>query len=168
MRRFFLALGVRVQVVARPLPHVIQPVQCPAKSVIGHPLLGGDLQDLAEQRDRPTRVRVAEVLGRVGEEGPQQVLLVFVQQRVTPPSSFVLQGRGVVVLSVNRDPVVDALPGGSEHASDVGSGATMVELQDGKCTPKQTGIPGRRELTPEAPPLPGGQVEPAHGLLLHR
>ena len=113
-------------------------------------------------------MRVAEILRRAGEEGLQQVLLVFVQQCLTSPASFVLQGRGVMVLSVTRDPVVDALPGDSEHASDVGSGATMVELQDGKSTPKETSIPGLRELTPETLPLPGGQVEPAHELLLHR
>ena len=40
----------------------------------------------------------------------------------------------------------------------------MVELQDGEGPPVQAGIPGLRELTPEAPPLPGSQVESAHGL----
>jgi hypothetical protein len=34
MRRFFLTLGVRLQVVPRPLPHVIEPVQCPAQGVV--------------------------------------------------------------------------------------------------------------------------------------
>jgi hypothetical protein len=96
------------------------------------------------------------------------VLLVFVQQRVTSPASLILQGRGVVVLSVSLDPVVDALPGYSEHAGDVGGGATVVELQDGKRAPKEAGIPGLGELTAEAPPLPGSQLEPAHGFLLHR
>jgi len=113
-------------------------------------------------------MRVAEVLGRAGEEGLQQVLLVFVEQLVTSPTALVLQGRRVVVLGVSLDPVVDTLPSYSEHAGDVGGGATMVELQDGKSTPKQAGIPGLRELTPKAPPLPGSQIEPAHGLLLHR
>jgi len=79
MRRFFLALRVRIQVVARPLPHVIQAVQRPTQRVLGHPLLRGDLQDLAEQRHRPIHVRVAETLGRNDEEGLQQVLVVFVQ-----------------------------------------------------------------------------------------
>jgi hypothetical protein len=96
------------------------------------------------------------------------VLLIFVQQRVTSPACLVLERRGVVVPGVRLDPVVDSLPGYSEHTGDVGGGATMVELQDGKGTPKQAGIPGLRELTPETPPLPGSQVEPAHGLLLHR
>jgi hypothetical protein len=96
------------------------------------------------------------------------MLLVFVQQRGTSPASLVLKRRGIVVLGVSLDPVVDTLPGYSEHAGDVGSGATMVELQDGKGPPKQAGIPGLCELTPEAPPLPGSQIEPTHGLLLHR
>src|SRR5512142_502912 len=57
IRRSFRALRVRVQVVTRPLPHVIQSAQRPAKSVLGQPLLRGDLQDLVEQRHRPTHVR---------------------------------------------------------------------------------------------------------------
>jgi len=96
------------------------------------------------------------------------VLLVFVQERVTSPAFLVLKRRGVVVLGVSLDPVVDTLPGYSEHAGDVSGGATMIELQDGKCPPKQAGIPGLRELTPQASPLPGTQVEPAHRLFLHR
>ena len=96
------------------------------------------------------------------------MLSVFVQQRVSSPASLVLKGRGVVFPSVGLDPVVDTLPGYSEHTGDVGGGATMIELQDGKGAPKEAGIPGFRELAPEAPPLPGGQLEPAHGLLLHR
>jgi hypothetical protein len=168
MRRFFLALGVRVQVVTRPLPDVVQPMQGPAKSVFGHPLLRGDLQDLAEQGHRPTRVRIAEALGRGGEESPQQVLLVLIQQGRTPPASLVLEGRGIAVLDVSPDPVIDTLSGHSEHASDVGGGATVVELQDGECTPVEAGISGLRELTTEAPPLPGSELESAHGPLLDR
>jgi hypothetical protein len=95
------------------------------------------------------------------------VLLVFVQQRVTSPPSLVLKGRRVVVLGVNLDPFVDTLPSHSEHAGNIGGAATVVELQDGQGPPKQAGISGLRELTPEASPLPGSQVEPAHGRLLH-
>jgi hypothetical protein len=95
------------------------------------------------------------------------MLLVFVQQRATAPASLVLQRRRVVVLGVNLDPFVDTLPGHREHAGDIGGAATVVELQDGQGPAKQAGIRGLRELTPEAPPLPGSQVEPAHGLLLH-
>jgi hypothetical protein len=168
MRRFFRALRVRDQVVAGPLPDVVQPVQGPAKGVFGHPLLRGDLQDLAEQGHRPTDVRVAEVLGRDGEEGLQQMLLVLIQQGMTPPASLVLEGRRVVALEVSPDPVIDTLSGDSEHAGDVGGRATVVELQDGEGPPEEAGIPGLRELTSEAPPLPGGQVESAHGLLLDR
>lgn len=166
MRRFFLALGVRIQVVAGPLPDVVQPVQGPAKSVLGHLLLRGDLQDLAKQGHRPAGVRIAEVLGRGGEEDLQQVLLVLIQQGMTPPACLVREGRGVVVLEVSPNPFIDALPGYSEHASDVGGGATVVELQDGEGTPEEAGVPSLRELTPEAPPLPGSQFESAHELLL--
>lgn len=168
MRRFFLALRVRLQVVAGPLPDVIQPVQGPAKRVFGDRLLRGDLQDLAEQGHGPTGVRIAEVLGRGGEEGLQQALLVLVQQGVTPPARLVLKGRGIASLEVSPDPVVDALSSHPEHASDVGGGATVVELQDGQGPPEEAGISGLRELTPQSPPLPGSQFESAHGLLLNR
>jgi hypothetical protein len=168
MRRFFLALGVRVQVVAGPLPDVVQPMQGPAKSVFGHSLLRGDLPDLAEQGPRPTCVRRAEVLGRGGKEGLQQVLLVLIPQVMTPPASLVLEGRGVAALEVSPDPVIDALSGHSQHPSDVDGGATGVELQDSEGTPEEAGIPRLRELTTEAPPLPGSQLESAHGLLLGR
>jgi hypothetical protein len=168
MRRFFLALGVRVQVVPRPLPVVVQPVEYPAQGVLRRTSLGGPLQGLAEQGHRPTDVRVAEVLGRGGEEGFQRLLVVLTQQGVTPPPSGVLKGRGVVALEVSPDPVVDALPGYPEHAGDVGRGAPVVELQDGEGTPEEAGIPGPRELTAEALPLPGCQFEPTHGPLLAR
>jgi hypothetical protein len=168
MRRFFLALRVRVQVIARPLPHIVQPVQCPAQGVLGHPLIRGDLQDLAEQGHRPTGVRIAEVLGRGGKESLQQVLLILIQQGRTPPASLVLERRGVAALEVSPHPVIDALSGHSEHASDVGGRATLVELQDGEGPPEEAGIPGLRELTTEAPPLPGSQFESAHGFLLGR
>jgi hypothetical protein len=168
MRRFFLALGVRVQVVPGPLPDVVQPVQDPAQGVLGHPLPGGPLQGLAEQGHRPTDVRVTEVLGRGGEEVFQRLLVVLTQRGVTPPPSGALKGRGVVALEVSPDPVVDALSGHPEHAGDVGGGAPVVELQDGEGTPKEAGIPGLRELTAEPLPLPGGQFEPAHGPLLDR
>jgi hypothetical protein len=140
-------------------------VQRPAKGILGHPHSRGDLQDLLEQGDCPTPVRVAEIPRRDGEEGLEQVLLIFIQRRVTPPAAFVLEGRGIVVPSIGLDPIVDALPGHAEHAGDVGGGATMVELQDGESPPKQAGIAGLRELTPEAPPLPSSQVEPAHRVL---
>jgi hypothetical protein len=153
MRRFFLALGIGVQVVARPLPHIIQPIQGPAQRVRGDPARRGALQDFLEQRHGPVPVWVAEVLGGNSDEGFQHPLLVFVEQQVPSSTSLVLQGRRVMVLRVSRDPVVDTLPGDSEHAGNVGGGATVVELEDGKSTPKQTGIPCLRELTPKAPPL---------------
>jgi hypothetical protein len=95
------------------------------------------------------------------------MLLVFVQQRVTPPTSRVLEGRRVVIQGISFDPVVNALSGYSEHAGDVSNGATVVVLQDGEGPPIQAGIPRLRKLTPKPPPLPRSQVEPAHGLLLH-
>jgi len=96
------------------------------------------------------------IKGGAGEEGLQQVRLVFIQQQVTPPSGSVLKGCGIVVLSVDLDPVVDGLPGDAKHAGDIGGGATIVEFQDGQRLAVQAGIPGLCELAPETSPLPGG------------
>ena len=95
------------------------------------------------------------------------MLLVFVQQRVASSAALVLQRRGVVVLGIDVDPVVDTLSSHAQHTGDVGGGTAVVVLKDGQGAPKEAGIPGLRELTPEALPLPGGQVEPAHALLLY-
>jgi hypothetical protein len=168
MRLFFLEVRIGVEVVTRALPHVVQPAQGAADGVRGHPLPCGEFQDVLEQRHRPAGVRVAKVLGRAGEEGLQQVPLVFVQQGRAPTTWLVLQEGRVEGLGVGIDPVVDALPAHAEHTGDVSGGAALVELQDGEGTPKEAGIRGVDELLPEAAPLPGSQVEPAHGLLLPR
>jgi hypothetical protein len=121
-----------------------------------------------QQRQRPTRVRVAQLLGAEDEEGLQQVQVVFVQQRRSPPPFFLLERGGVEGLRVGGDPVVDALPGDTQHAGDVGRGAAGVKLQDGQGAPEQACIVGFLELTTKPLPLPRGQLEPAHVLLLHR
>jgi hypothetical protein len=168
MRRFFLALGVRLQVVARPLPHVIQPVQRPPQGIVRHPPPRGDLQELLEQGDRPAHVWAAQVLGREGQEGPQQVLVILVQRPLTPRPLLVIQRLGVMALGVGPDPVVDALPGHPEHPGDVGRGAPLIEFQDGQGAPQEAGVQGFLQLAPQAAPLPGGQVQSAHVLLPHR
>jgi len=168
MRRFFLALGVRLQVVSGPLPHIIQPVQRAAQRVVGHLPPRGDVQELLEQGDRPAHVRTAQVLRREGQEGLQQVLVVFVQRPMTSRPFLVPQRLGVMALGVGRDPVVDTLPRHPEHPGDLGGGSPLVELQDGEGAPQEAGVQGVLQLAPQASPLPGGQVESAHVLLLHR
>ena len=164
MRRFFRALGVGLEVVARPLPHVIQPVQGAAERVIGQPPPGGDFQKLLDQRDRPAHVRSAEVLGREGQQRLQEVLVILVERRAAPPPLRVPQGFGVVGLAVRLHPVVDALPGHPEHAGQVGDGAATVELQDGKGAPQHPGVQRFRQLAPQAASLPSSEVELAHAL----
>lgn len=166
MRRFFLALRVRVQVVARSLAHVIQPMQRPAQRAFGHLLPGGDGPGRAEQGHRPVRGGEAEVLGRAVQEDLQQVLVVLVPERGAAPAGFVGPRAGIEPLGVDLDPVVHALARHTEHTCDVG-GAAVVELQDGQGASEKAGIPRVRELAPQALSLPRGQVKPAHGLVLH-
>jgi len=166
MRRFFLALGVRLEVVARPLPDVVPAPQRPPEGRVGDALVGDELKDLPQQGHRPTGGRVAEVLGRDGEEGLQQVFLVLVEQRGPATAGLVGQRGGVAVAQVRRDPVVDALAGDAEHAGNVSGGAPEVELQDREGAAVEAGVRGASELTAELPPLPGCEVKPAHALLL--
>jgi hypothetical protein len=141
-------------------------VQRAAHGVFRHPPPRDDFQELLEQGDRPAHVRAAKLLGREGEQGLQQALVVLVQRRVSPPPRLVSQVLGVMTLGVGLDPVVDALPAHPEHAGDVSGGAPLVEFQDGQGAPQEAGIQGLLELTTQAVTLPGGQVEAAHALLL--
>ena len=95
------------------------------------------------------------------------MLLVLVQRPRTSPTGPVLEGCGVVVPGIGLDPVVDSLPGYAEHAGDVGGGATVVELQDSERPAKHADIPCLGELMPQSLPLPGRQVESAHGRVPH-
>jgi hypothetical protein len=110
-------------------------------------------------------VRIAELSGRDGEDGLQLPPAVFVQQRATALAALILERRRIVVPRVHLDPVVDALPGHAEHAGDVSGRATIVELRDGEDSPIQARISRLGESAPEALPLPGSQVETAHGSL---
>jgi hypothetical protein len=87
-------------------------------------------------------MRVAELPGWDGEDRLQELLPLFVQQPMTALPPLIFERRRIAVLRVGPDPVVDALPGHAEHAGDVGGGATMLELQDGKGPPIQAGIAG--------------------------
>jgi hypothetical protein len=141
---------------ARPFPHVIQLVQRAAERIFGQPPFGGDLQNILEQGDRPTHVRVAESLGRISQQRRQQVLFVFAQRRGASPSRLVLERRRVVGMDIDVNPVVNTLPGHAEHAGQVAGGAPVVEFQDGKRASEEARIAGFRELTLQALSLPRG------------
>lgn len=143
-------------------------MQRAAQRVVGHLTACGDFQEILEQGDRPVHVRAAPVLGREGQEGFQQVLVVLVQRPVTPRPLLVPQRLGVMALGVGPNPVVDTLPCHPEHTGDVGGGTPLVELQDGQSAPQEAGVQGLLQLAPQAMSLPGGQVKSAHALLLHR
>jgi hypothetical protein len=162
MRRFFLALGVGQEVVTRPLPDVVQPVQGPADRVVGQPAVQEVLQQVAQQGHRPVGVRGAEVLRGQQQEGFQQVLGVLVQRRRASPALRVLQRGGVVAVAVGFDPVVHALPGDAEKARNLCDRPPGVELQDGERPPQEAGVERLGPLAPEALALRRGQVKAAH------
>ncbi len=168
MRRFFLALRVGQEVVTRPLPDVVQPVQGPADRVVGQPLVQEVLQQVAQQRHRPVGVRGAEVLRGQQQEGFQQVLGVLVQCRRASPALGVLKRGGVVAVAVGLDPVVDALPGDAEEVRNLYDRPPGVELQDGERPPQEAGVERLSQLASEAAALPRGQMKAAHADSLDR
>src|SRR3954469_1761144 len=77
MRRFFVALGVGVEHVARPLPDIPQVVHLSADGRLGQALRAPAFQVLAQQRDGPGDRLVAEVLRpplEAGSEGRLEFL----------------------------------------------------------------------------------------------
>lgn len=166
IRRFFLALRVRGEDVTRPLPHEVPLRQLAADGVTGGLGAGGEGQGLAEQWDRPTHVREADVLGGAVEQRPQPIEGVFIEEPGAAGASALRQGVGVCVTREGRHPVVDRLAAHAEHAGDVSGGAAVVKLEDGEDAAIVADVVGFPQVPPQALTLPGGQLKPAHGTSL--
>jgi hypothetical protein len=162
MRRFFLALGIGVQDVPRPLPDVPQPMEAAADRLVRGQQARAPPQLPLEQGDRPVRVRVVELLGGAGHQGPQDALRLLEQRRRAATAMTIGQDRRVGVAGEGGGPVVDALPGHPEHRGDVSGGAPTIKFQHGQSPSIGAGVLGRLELSAEATALPGLQLEPAH------
>src|SRR5688572_15694825 len=74
IRRFFLAPGVWVEHVARPLPNVPQVVELPANGGSREGLPTPVFQMLAQQRDRPLDSLIAKMLWSAMQGGRQRCL----------------------------------------------------------------------------------------------
>jgi hypothetical protein len=157
MRRFFVALGVRVEHVTRPLPDVPQLVHLPADRRLGEALLTPALQVLAQQRDGPFDRLVAELLRAPPEGGGEGRLEFLGPQAGVIPAALVGQGGRVSFLLIPRDPVVDAQAAGAEQAGDLGDRAPGGGLQDGEGPPEEAGIRGGAELLLKSAALGVGQ-----------
>jgi hypothetical protein len=162
MRRFFVALGVGVEDVARPLPDVPEPVEHAPDGVVRREQARAPVQLQLKQRRGPIRVRVSELLGRLLHQGPEEPFRRFGQEARAPATGVVGQRSRGVVASERGGPVVDALPRHAEHLGDLGGGPASVEFQHGQCPAIRTRLGDRLELSEEATALPVGQFEPAH------
>src|SRR3954469_20686762 len=84
--RFFLALGVRVEHVAWPLPEVTEPPDPTPHRLVRRSEPQVLLQLLPEEGDRPVRVRIAEVLGRLAHQRRQEAVgLLGPKSRASAP-----------------------------------------------------------------------------------
>ncbi len=157
MRRFFVALGVRVEHVPRPLPDVPQVVHLPPHRRLGEALLAPALQVFAQQRDGPFDRLVAELL-RPPLEGGDEGRLEFLgpQGGVVAPA-LVGQGGRVSRLLVPGDPVVDAHAARAQQAGDLGDGAPGGGLQDGEGAAEKAGVRGGAQLLLKSAALGVGQ-----------
>lgn len=162
MRRFFLALGVGVQDVARSLPDVPEPVEQTSDGVIRREDPGAVLQLAPEQGDGPVRIRVSTSLWGLLHQGSEGPLRRLGQEARTSAPGVVGQRSGVEVPSEGGGPVVDALPGHAEHGGDVGGRATSIEFQHGQCPPVGAGVGGGPELLTETTALPVRELQPTH------
>jgi hypothetical protein len=165
MRRFFLALGVRVEDVARPLPDVSQLVHLPANRRLGEVRLAPTPQVLAQQRDGPFDSLVAEILRAPPEAGDEGRLEVLGPQAGVVAPALVGQSGRVSCPLIAVDPVVDAHATGAEHTGDFGNGAPRSGLQDSEGTAEESGVGGIAQLLFQSASLGVGQSQAAHGNL---
>jgi hypothetical protein len=162
MRRFFVALGVGVEDVARPLPDVPESVEHAPDGVIRGEHPRASLQLPLKQGCGPVRVRVSEFLRRSAHQRPEEPFRRLGQEPRSPATGVVGQRPRAGVLSEGDGPVVDALPRYTEHIGALGGGPPPVEFQHGQGPAICTRLGGRLELSAEAAALPVGQFEPAH------
>lgn len=162
MRRFFLALGVGVKDVAGPLPDVPEPAERAPEGIVRGERADAPLHLLLKQRRGPVGVRVPVLLGRLPHQGAERPLQHVGQEARAPAPGVVGEGLRGMVLLERRGPVVNTLPGYTEHLSHFGHGSTSVEFQDGQCPAVRARLNGRSELFQETTALPVLQFEPAH------
>src|SRR5262249_54473363 len=102
MRRFFVALGVWVQDVARSLPDVAQVVQLAADGARGEAACTPGGQLLLQEAHGPRDCLVAEARGRLAEAFPQSCLEILGPDTRVVAAPVVRQGGGVLGLAVAR------------------------------------------------------------------
>lgn len=111
-------------------------------------------------------MRIAEILRGPAHQRREEFLSPLDQDGGTPAPVQITEYRGIRFTEEGRGPVMDALPGYTEHVGDLGAGPTAVEFQ--QCQgPSEGACVGRLiKLLAELTSLPVLQFEPAHlGLL---
>jgi hypothetical protein len=117
---------------------------------------------LLQEGHGPVHRQVAELIGRLPQEG-LQALAQFLGPAAGASGAFVIvQGRGVVVLGIGIDPVVDAAPGYAQQASDGSDGTPLAVFQDGQGSAMDSGIERPMQLALELCALPARQLKLAH------
>jgi len=163
MRAFFVALGVRLQGVAGPLPREAQLAQPAADGPLGRGAAAVPGQVLVQQPDGPLDRRVAQRVGPAGQRLTQGGLPVLGPDGGVIPAPAVAQAAGGPLGLVAAQPVVDAHPAGAQQAGDLGDGPAGGHLQEGQRAAEEESVSGRPQLLLQGSPLAFGQSQPAHG-----
>jgi hypothetical protein len=130
IRRFFLSLGVRVQHVTEAFPHVAALVQAPSDRVLGEGGRGPTLsQHLLQQRDGPTRGKVAKVPRASGQHRREELLQPFIPKQGTALARLAVEPFKAGVGSVAFDPTVEAARGDAQLAGHLLEGSTRIDFE---------------------------------------
>jgi hypothetical protein len=111
-------------------------------------------------------MRIAEILRGLAHQRRQEFFGPLDQNGGSPAAIPIAEHCGVRFTEEGGGPVVDALPGDTEHVGDLGDGPATVEFQHGEGPLVGASLSRLIELLTELTSLPVLEFEPAHlGLL---
>ena len=156
MARFFLALGVRFEHVARPLPHVTQLRQLTAHTGGGQGFPGRRREVLAEQLAGPLDGLVAELVGRSGQGLTQEGLQLLRPDRRAVAAAVFQERSRLPVATVAGQPLVDADPADPQEGGDLGDAPPLRHFQHGERAAEDRRVAAGGQLSFELQALTGG------------
>jgi hypothetical protein len=163
IQRFFLSVRVWQQRVASALPRVVHPVHRSSDGARRdvHPQLRR--QNVAEQRCRPSRRRVAEGVRGLHQEPYQQPSYWHGQLRRAPEPWAIMERAQISVRAEAARPVVQGLPRHAEAHRHVGHRGAPIQLQERDDALHDRGVPRALQRRPKPLPLPRRQPKVPHG-----
>jgi hypothetical protein len=139
-------------------------VQFPAYRVFGERLAGAAQQLLLQQGNRPIVGKVAPLIRRGRQQGPQDGDALLRPQRRATDAVPVNQVRELPLLAETIDPVGDALAADVQEASHFVHWSPLIDFEDCQQALIQAGIAGVVQLLSQLAAFIRSQAELAHGV----